>query len=115
MLGALSLLLLGNLLVHLDAPDLADTAERGNRIGLATLLMLISLVGGRIVPSFTRNWLAKARPEAAPPVPAGRFDLAALVVTGLALLIWTIAPHSALTAWAALAAGITVVSLCNFM
>jgi uncharacterized protein involved in response to NO len=108
MLGALSLLLLGNLLVHLDALDLADTAELGNRVGLVTLLMLISLVGGRIVPSFTRNWLTKARPEAAPPVPAGRFDLAALVVTALALLIWTIAPDSALTAWAALAAGITV-------
>ena len=108
MLGALSLLLLGNLLVHLDALDLADTAELGNRIGLVTLLMLISLVGSRIVPSFTRNWLTKARPEAAPPVPARRFDLAALVVTGLALLIWTIASDSALTAWAALAAGITV-------
>jgi uncharacterized protein involved in response to NO len=108
MLGALSLLLLGNLLVHLGALDLADTAELGNRIGLVTLLMLISLVGGRIVPSFTRNWLTKARPEAAPPVPAGRFDLAALVVTGLALLIWTIAPDAAPTPWAVLAAGIAV-------
>jgi uncharacterized protein involved in response to NO len=108
MLGALSLLLLGNLLVHLDTLDLAETAELGNRIGLVTLLMLISLVGGRIVPSFTRNWLTKARPEAAPPAPAGRFDLAALVVTGLASLIWTIAPDAAPTPWAALAAGIAL-------
>jgi uncharacterized protein involved in response to NO len=108
MLGALSLLLLGNLFVHLDALDLADTAELGNRIGLVTLLMLISLVGGRIVPSFTRNWLTKARPEVAPPIPAGRFDLAALVVTGLALLMWTIAPDAVVTPWAALAAGTAV-------
>jgi uncharacterized protein involved in response to NO len=108
MLSALSLLLLGNLLVHLDALDLADTAELGNRLGLVTLLMLISLVGGRIVPSFTRNWLTKARPEVAPPVPAGRFDLAALVVTGLALLSWTIAPDAAVMPWAALAAGIAL-------
>jgi uncharacterized protein involved in response to NO len=108
MLGALSLLLLGNLLVHLDALDLADIAELGNRLGLVTLLILISLVGGRTVPSFTRNWLTKARPEAAPPVPAGRFDLAALVVIGLALLSWTIAPDAAVTSWAALAAGIAV-------
>jgi len=109
MLGALSLLLFGNLLVHLGALDLADTAELGNRIGLVTLLMLISLVGGRIIPSFTRNWLTKARPEVAPPVPAGRFDLAALVVTGLTLLIWTIAPDAAVTPWAAVAAGIALV------
>src|SRR6516165_1120615 len=104
-LGALSLLLLGNLLVHVGALELADTGELGNRIGLVTLLMLISLVGGRIIPSFTRNWLTKARPEVAPPEAAGRFDLAALVVTGLALLIWTIAPDGAMTPWDVLAAG----------
>jgi uncharacterized protein involved in response to NO len=108
MLGALTLLLVGNLLVHLEALDLVDTAELGNRLGLVTLLMLISLVGGRIIPSFTRNWLAKSRPEVSPPVPEACFDLTALVVTGLALLIWTIAPDAAMTPWAAVAAGIAV-------
>jgi len=106
MLGALSLLLIGNLLVHLKALGLADTAELGNRLGLATLLMLISLVGGRIIPSFMHNWLAKARPEVLPPVPAGRFDLAVLIVTGLALVVWALAPDVAVTPWVALAAGI---------
>jgi uncharacterized protein involved in response to NO len=108
MLGALTLLLVGNLLVHLAALGLAATAELGNRLGLVTLLMLISLVGGRIIPSFTRNWLAKSRPEISPPVPEARVDQAALVVTGLALLMWTIAPDAAVTPWAALAAGIAV-------
>ena len=37
-----------------------------------------------------------------------RFDLAAVIVTGLALLIWTIAPDAAVTPWAALVAGIAV-------
>jgi uncharacterized protein involved in response to NO len=108
MLGALSLLLVGNLLVHLEALGLAETAELGNRFGIATLLMLISLVGGRIIPSFTHNWLTKARPEVAPPVSAGRFDLAVLIVTGLALLVWVITPDAAVTPWAAVAAGIAV-------
>jgi uncharacterized protein involved in response to NO len=108
MLAALSLLLLGNLLVHLDALGIADTAELGNRLGLATLWMLISLVGGRIIPSFTRNWLAKVRPGIAPPAPEGRFDRAALVVTGLALAVWVIAPDAPLAAWAALVAGVAV-------
>ena len=34
--GALSLLFAGNLLVHLDALGIADTAEFGNRIGILT-------------------------------------------------------------------------------
>jgi len=106
MLGALSLLLIGNLLVHLSALDLADTAELGNRIGIGTLLTLIALVGGRIVPSFTRIWLAKTRPEIAPPAPAERFDLVALIVIGLGLAIWVFNPDSEAARWAELAAGI---------
>lgn len=109
MLGALGLLLAGNLLVHIEALGLADTAALGNRLGIATLLMLISLVGGRIIPSFTRNWLAKLHPEAPAPVPEQRFDLAALAVTGGALLIWAIAPNAVVTPWAILVAAIAVI------
>lgn len=105
MLAALSLLLAGNLFVHLDALGIADSAELGNRIGLVTLLMLISLVGGRIIPSFTHNWLTKTRPAITPPVPEGSFDRAALVVTALALGSWALAPDAPITAWANLAAG----------
>jgi uncharacterized protein involved in response to NO len=108
MLGALLLLLIGNLLVHLESLGIAETGELGNRLGLATLLMLISLVGGRIIPSFTRNWLTKARPEVAPPAPEGRLDLATLIVTALALACWTSAPDAAITPWAALVAGVAV-------
>lgn len=108
MLGALALLLVGNLLVHLDALGFADTAQLGNRLGLVTLFMLISLVGGRIVPSFTHNWLAKMRPDVAPPASEGRFDIAALVVTGVALLVWAFAPDASVTPWAVLAAGVAV-------
>jgi uncharacterized protein involved in response to NO len=107
-LGALSLLLIGNLLVHLDALGFGDTAQLGTRLGLVTLFMLISLVGGRIIPSFTHNWLRKARPEVPPPTPSGRSDVLALVVTLLALLIWALSPEAAVTPWAALAAGIAV-------
>ena len=108
MLGALSLLLIGNVLVHLEALGIADTAALGNRLGIATLLMLISLVGGRIIPSFTHNWLAKARPEVSPPVSTRRLDLAVLIVTGLALLVWAPAPDVPATPWAVLVAGIAV-------
>ncbi len=105
MLAALSLLLVGNLLVHLDALGVADTAELGNRIGVATLLMLIALVGGRIIPSFTRNWLAKNRPEVSPPRPDSRFDRAVLGVTALALVSWAVAPDAVVSAWGTIVAG----------
>jgi uncharacterized protein involved in response to NO len=70
--------------------------------------MLISLVGGRIIPSFTHNWLAKFRPDARPPAPQGRVDLAVLMGTAVALAVWAGAPEAAATAWILAAAGIAV-------
>ena len=106
MLAALASLLLGNLLVHFEAVGIAATAELGNRLGVATLLMLISVVGGRIIPSFTLNWLARERPEIPPPAVFDRFDRAVIAVTALALMLWIVAPEGLLTPWAALAAGL---------
>jgi uncharacterized protein involved in response to NO len=108
MLGALTLLLAGNLLVHLDAVGVAVTAELGNRLGVATLLMLISFVGGRIVPSFTRNWLAKQRPEISAPATFDVVDRAVLAIIALALVVWGSAPESAIAPWTELAAGLAV-------
>jgi uncharacterized protein involved in response to NO len=108
MLGALCLLLAGNVLVHLDALGIVSTAELGNRTGVATLLMLISLVGGRIIPSFTRNWLAKQRPEISSPATFNVIDRAALAVVALALVVWTFAPASIVAPWAESMAGLAV-------
>ena len=105
-MAALALLLAGNLLVHLAALDIADTAELGNRLGLATLLMLIALVGGRIIPSFTRNWLVKTQPAVTAPTAEGVFDRAVLALTALALLVWVYDPYGTLAVAAELAAGI---------
>ena len=105
MCGVLGILLLANLLVHLEALGIVDGADIGNRLGIATLLMLITLIGGRIIPSFTRNWLAKNRPEAGMPAAFGMPDRAALALTGLALLLWVAVPGSRAAAGAALVAG----------
>jgi len=107
MIVALGLLFTGNLLVHLQQLGLAYTAFLGNRLGLATLLMLIALIGGRIVPSFTRNWLAKRGASALPP-PAGRVDAAALGLTFAALASWVVFPDSALMYGLSLAAGVAL-------
>jgi uncharacterized protein involved in response to NO len=69
----------------------------GWRLGLAVIVMLIGLVGGRIIPSFTRNWLAK-RQAGRLPASFGAPDKAALAATGLALALWVAAPEGRLTA-----------------
>jgi uncharacterized protein involved in response to NO len=108
MMAALGLLLIGNLLVHLEALGVAETSALGNRLGVATLLMLISLVGGRIIPSFTRNWLAKVEPGSAAPAPFDRLDRIALAVTAVALATWVILPGDRISSAAELVAGIAL-------
>ncbi len=84
-------------LVHLEALGLAPTADLGAdlglRLGIAAVAVLIALVGGRVVPSFTRNWLAK-RGEAVLPRPFGGLDRLAVAVTIAAGLAWTLAPEA---------------------
>ena len=106
MLVALGLLFAGNVLVHLHALDIAYTARLGNSLGIATLLGLLSLVGGRIIPSFTRNWLAKMRRDAPAPARTSRLDRACLVVTLAGLAAWVAAPDA--TAPLQIAAGAAV-------
>ncbi len=108
MLLALSLLLMGNLLVHLEAVGIASTGALGNRLGIATLLMLISIIGGRIIPSFTRNWLMRQDPGARAPAAFDRFDKAVLAITAAVLVCWVFIPTLTLAPWVELAGGIAV-------
>jgi uncharacterized protein involved in response to NO len=90
-LGPVSLLGVANLLMHLEANGAAIPPGLGWRLGLGAIIVLITVIGGRIVPSFTRNWLAK-RPGAALPASQGRLDLAALVVLPVGLALWVAWP-----------------------
>ena len=64
-------------------------------VGLVTIL--ISLIGGRIVPSFTRNWLAKQGVREGLPSQPTRFDIAVIGATALAIVGWITAPAGWLT------------------
>ena len=97
---------LANALFHWEAAQGGAPAQGiGLRIGLAVAVMLISLIGGRIVPSFTRNWLAQ-RGATRLPVPFGRADGAVLVLTFVTLALWVTWPHHALSATACGLAGL---------
>jgi uncharacterized protein involved in response to NO len=61
-LGLLAVFAAGNMLFHWEAAR-GDYAAQGHglRLGLGAGVMMIAVIGGRIVPSFTRNWLARVR------------------------------------------------------
>lgn len=102
-LAAVLLVAAGNLVFHLEAPSGPAAQGYGARIGLATMVFLVLLIGGRIVPSFTRNWLAQRGPGRLP-APLGRFDALALAAGGVALVFWIVAPESPAAGVACLAA-----------
>jgi uncharacterized protein involved in response to NO len=108
---AIALLLVFNALSHAAALGLVDADGVARRGGIAVVVMLIALIGGRVIPSFTRNWLVKRQAEALPASFDG-FDRVALATTLLALGIWAVAPDNHLaTALAAVAAAVNLARL----
>jgi len=103
--GVLAVLIASNLLTHLEPLGVAQTAGLGLRLAIATVAVLIALVGGRVVPSFTRNWLAK-RGEQRLPRPFGRLDRLAILSSLAAGLAWTLAPTAPASGALALIAAI---------
>ena len=81
-----ALLLAGNAAFHLEA-HFSGTADYGVRVGIAVVVLLIALIGGRIIPSFTRNWLARENPGRLPS-PFGPLDVAIVAVSAAALSAW---------------------------
>jgi uncharacterized protein involved in response to NO len=88
--GIVSLLAAVNIAFHLEA-HLEGIAEISTRAAIALVVTLVSLIGGRIVPSFTRNWLARREPGRLP-VPFGRFDAITMLVASFALIAWIAVP-----------------------
>jgi uncharacterized protein involved in response to NO len=101
---ALGVLTIGNVAFHLES-HVQGAAEYGTRLGIAATMMLIMLIGGRIIPSFTRNWLARENPGRLP-APFGRFDVVSVIGAGVALLAWVAVPDNEVTGAALIAAGL---------
>jgi uncharacterized protein involved in response to NO len=106
--AVVTLLLVGNIAFHLEA-HFNGRAEYGVRIGIAAMVLLITVIGGRIVPSFTRNWLARENPGRLP-APLGPIDVSVIAFSVVALALWVAFPEGANTAALLGAAG-----LANFL
>ncbi|ODT72539.1 MAG: short-chain dehydrogenase [Pelagibacterium sp. SCN 63-23] len=79
-------------------------AALANRAAVAAFIMLIGIIGGRVVPSFTRNWLAK-RHVITLPAPYALFDTLTLLGSLAALGFWVLVPISPATFVLAVIAG----------
>lgn len=91
---------------HAAAAGLIADSEIGWMFGLSMVIMMISLIGGRIVPSFTRNWMTKHGLTSGLPTQPSPFDVAVVAITALALLAWLTVPVGPVSGGLLLAAGI---------
>lgn len=81
------------------------TGELGRRLGFGAVFVLIGLIGGRVVPSFTRNELSQ-RDAKILPAPMSRLDYTAMATLVVAILSWIAAPASGLTGCLLFIAGV---------
>ena len=87
-IGGLVALSLGNVLFHWQVvwgghPALAI------RVAVSAYVVLVIIIGGRIIPSFTRNWINKSgRTDF--PVPYNNFDTTAIFAAIAALAAWSL-------------------------
>uniref|UniRef100_B0SV95 NnrS family protein n=1 Tax=Caulobacter sp. (strain K31) TaxID=366602 RepID=B0SV95_CAUSK len=89
--GLVTALAVGNIAFHIHGVTWASGL--GERLALGVAALLIALIGGRITPSFTRNWM-KSHGLTAQPAVFGPVDRVALALTGLAAATWAAFPDA---------------------
>ncbi len=100
----LLLLAVANGFFHAEFAGLTeDTARPAIILALFVVAVLLAVIGGRIIPNFTRNWLAQ-RDAAKLPASSPRLDAAAMVLLVLSGLALAFVPESPLTGSLALLA-----------
>lgn len=101
----------GNVLFHVEAAQSGYAADGyGVRLGIGALTCLVLLVGGRIVPSFTRNWLKKTGRPVAIPEGFRTLDKLSMLAAGLSLLAWIVWPWNVASGGALAVAGLLCVA-----
>lgn len=93
--GVILLFGLADALDYLAASGAIPMPDLGWQLAISLVVLLISLIGGRIIPSFTRNWMVKSGMKAGLPTQPGRFDLFVIAATAFALLAWLTGPAEA--------------------
>jgi len=96
MTAPLMLFIIADLLMHLDSLGVSVPTGLGWRLAVGAPIVLISVIGGRIIPSFTRNWLFKRKTPRLPS-PQDMLDTAAVALLAVALILWAFLPDHRVT------------------
>ncbi|MGQ9371227.1 NnrS family protein [Azospirillum sp. ST 5-10] len=105
-LALLALMTAGNLLIRLEWLGVpAGSEAQGRALAIGVVLMMIAVIGGRIVPAFTRNAL-RARGDATAVAVPSALDTAALALTAAVVAVDVVLPASAAAGALALAAAL---------
>ncbi|GBF26011.1 hypothetical protein MnTg02_01047 [bacterium MnTg02] len=106
--GFIGLLFAGNLVYHLDRLNVIDDgAPRALHLGLLTLVLMITVIGGRVVPAFTRNSLKYRGPDIALPKSFPILDGLSIGTVLAYLILATAEAGSAILGATAISAAIT--------
>lgn len=85
-LGLLLILIIANGAVHAEWMQLTDdTASWGLAVAMITTILLIVILGGRVVPAFTRNAMIRRGDKNGYPRSSGLLDKASIASTALVL------------------------------
>ena len=90
--GMILLFGLADALDYLCVSGTIPLPDLGWQLAISIVVLLISLIGGRIIPSFTRNWMVKQGMKEGLPTQPSRFDLFVIAATAVALLAWLSGP-----------------------
>ena len=94
--GAVSVFGSANVLFCLDALGVFEN-ELWLHLALGTIALLLALIGGRIIPAFTGNWLKGRGGDASMPA-MGIIDKVGILLTAVSALCWTFLPEHGVTA-----------------
>ena len=99
----ISLYACANIFFHVRALSGAES-DLPARMALALIMVLLAIIGGRLTPNFTREFLA-GQGKTEEPAPFSRFDGASIVLVVMAAVAWTAQPQATVTGWLLVAAG----------
>lgn len=99
----ISLYACANIFFHLLALNGAET-DLAARMALALIMVLLTVIGGRLTPNFTREFLT-GEGNRERPAPFSRLDGASIALVVMAAAAWTAQPQAPVTGWLLVTAG----------